>query len=143
MVRAYLVTAAVTGGLFVAVAYWLQREGTPRRTGTLGAVLPVPTGGTDGPTPETESPMWPVGFLLLVVATVLLTVLGLGGGQMTILLGFLGAGVVGFLVAGVFVMARSHGHPYSHAVGEAVVTLGAVWLVAVVAWVLLDDGIVF
>lgn len=143
MVRAYLVTAAVMGGLFVAVAYWIQRGTDWRQPASIRAALPVPIDGAGRSQSGTQSPMWPIGFLLLVLATVLLTVVGLGAGQMTVMLGFLGAAVIAFLVAGVFFMARSHGHPYSHAVGEAVITLGAVWLVAVVGWVLLDDGIVF
>lgn len=148
MVDTYLVAAFVTTGLVITLGVWLRSGIAWQQPATVSERLPVPIssqpgdGGLSQSEPRFEG-VWPAAFVLLIITTVGLTVLGLGAGQTTMLLGFIGATVVAFLVLGVYFMARSHGHPFSHAVGEAIVILGAVWILAVIGWVLLNDGLVF
>ena len=59
-----------------------------------------------------------LGFILLIVVTLGTTLFAVG----------------------VYVTARSNGHPHSHAVGEAIITLGALVLATVVGWLLLTAG---
>lgn len=83
---------------------------------------------------------WRAGFVVLVVATLGGTVLALSSNSATLMLGgVLGAFVV-FVAFGVYTLATNRGHPHSHAVGEAIVTLAALALVAVVAHLLLTAG---
>jgi hypothetical protein len=79
-------------------------------------------------------------FLLLIGLTLGTTLFVVGGGNVAIFLAVVGALVVGFLGLGVYATARSNGHPHSHAVGEAVVTLGAVLLVVIVGWLFVTAG---
>jgi hypothetical protein len=81
-----------------------------------------------------------LGFIVLIVVTLGATLFAVGGGGVAAFLGVAAALVVGFLAVGVYVTARSNGHPHSHAVGEAIITLGALVLVAVVGWLLLTAG---
>ena len=81
-----------------------------------------------------------LGFILLIVVTLGATLFAVGGGGVAAFLGVAAALVVGFLAVGVYVTARSNGHPHSHAVGEAIITLGALVLATVVGWLLLTAG---
>lgn len=81
-----------------------------------------------------------LGFILLIVVTLGTTLFAVGGGGVAAFLGVAAALVVGFLAVGVYVTARSNGHPHSHAVGEAIITLGALVLATVVGWLLLTAG---
>lgn len=136
----YLVTAAVMGALSVALVVYVRHGVSWHRPIELQQQLALPAGTFTGNSEPSDTMGWMLGFLLLTVVTVVLTVFGLGAGQMMTLLWFIAVIVVAFLVLGVYTMARSHGHPYSHAVGEAIVTLGAVWLVAIIGWLLVTDG---
>jgi hypothetical protein len=79
---------------------------------------------------------------LLAVFVLALAVVGgatlfvLGGGDVFVVLGALGLTVIAFVAGGVYLMGRSHGHPHSHAVAEAVLVIGAFGLVAVAGWLI-------
>ena len=79
-------------------------------------------------------------FLLLIGLTLGVTLLAVGGGNVLVFLGIIGALVVGFLTVGVYASARSNGHPHSHAVAESIIALGAVVLVGLVGWLLTTAG---
>ncbi|PSQ59541.1 MAG: hypothetical protein BRD23_04265 [Halobacteriales archaeon SW_9_67_25] len=87
-----------------------------------------------------DSALLTVVFLVLIGLTLGATLFVVGGGNVVLFLGVVAALVVGFLALGVYATARSNGHPHSHAVGEAIITLGAVLLVAVVGWLLATAG---
>jgi len=93
----------------------------------------VATGGSVSRSDLDGTTSWLLGFLALSVFAALATVVTLRGDDILPLLLFVGGAVVAFLGAGVYVFGRSHGHPHSHAVGEAVITLGAVGLLAIAA----------
>lgn len=91
--------------------------------------------------PDRDSPLLlTVAFLALIGLTLGGTLFAAGGGNVTAFLAIVGALFVGFLVVSVYVTARSSGHPYSHAIAESIVTLGAVVLVAVVGWLITTAG---
>lgn len=94
------------------------------------------TVGGGGPAVD-ETTVWLVGFLALTVFAAVATVVTLDTGAIVPLLVFVAGSVVAFLGAGVYLFGRSHGHPRSHAVGEAVITLGAVGLLAITARLIL------
>ncbi len=79
-------------------------------------------------------------FLVLIALTLGVTLLAVGGGNVLVFLGIVGALVVGFLAVGVYASARSNGHPHSHAVAESIIALGAVLLVGLVGWLLTTAG---
>jgi len=83
---------------------------------------------------------WVVGFIALVLLTAVAVLGAVQGGSVTMLLGLFGLFVVGFLTFGVYALGRSRGHPHAYAVGEAVVSLGFVVLVAVGGNLLLTFG---
>jgi len=129
----YLLSTALMGVFVLAVGFLVARgraweSYTPRLFGRdSGERL------SENPTALTA------GFVLLLVVGIGLTLLAAGGNTVVFLAGA-GALVVGFLVLGVYVTAKSNGHPHSHAVGEAIVTLGAVVLVGLVGWLLTTAG---
>lgn len=77
-----------------------------------------------------------VGFFLAVLLLAGGTLSVLGGGQLWVVLGLIGAALLAFLAGGVYVAGRSHGHPHSHAVGEALLVVGALGLLSVVGWLI-------
>lgn len=80
------------------------------------------------------------GFGLLAVVGTAVAVLLLGGGGTELLFGF-GAGLaVAIAVVGVYALGRRSGHPHSHAVAEASVTLGVVFIIAIVYRLLTEFG---
>jgi FtsH-binding integral membrane protein len=81
-----------------------------------------------------------VGFVLLIGVSMAVTLIAAGGGSVTTFLAVAGALVVGFLLSGIYTTARSNGHPHAYAVGEAVITLGVLVLVAIVGWLLMTAG---
>jgi len=74
---------------------------------------------------------WVVGFILLVLLTAGAVLAAVQGGSVTMLLGVFGVLVLGFATTGVYALGRSRGHPHAFAIGEAVITLGLVVLLAV------------
>lgn len=120
-----LVSAAVTAALLVGTAVFVV-YGRPWRHYSVNRVTDRSSHGTDRTT------LWLAGFLALVVFAAVATVVTLDSGDIGPLVVFVGGAVLAFLTYGVYVFGRSHGHPRSHAVGEAVITLGGVGLVAVV-----------
>ena len=146
----YLVSAGATVAILAAVVMFVRnglpwRRGTPsREVGTgFAPALPGSTPGGALSTITRDPATWVLGFFLLVVLAVGTTVLALSGGGIAIVFGFIVAGLVGFLTLGVYSMGRSHGHPFSHAVAEAVITLGGVTLVATMVWLVYTDGKLF
>lgn len=130
----YLASAIVMGILFVGVVAVLsngqsRRSDRARREASGGLSRLVHDGRA-----------WQLGFVLLSLAVIGVTVTTLSGGGSGAV--FLGAGglFAAFLAAGVYVAAKSHGHPHSHAVGEAVVALGALGLVVVVVQLIATSG---
>lgn len=94
-----------------------------------------------GERPATDDPfLWTLAFVVLLAVSLGGTLFVLGGGSTTLVMAGAGVLVAAFLVAGVYVTAKSNGHPHSHAVGEAVVTLGALVLLGVVGWLLTTAG---
>lgn len=81
-----------------------------------------------------------VGFILLLVVSIAVTLFAAGGGSMTAFLAVAGALVVGFLLAGIYSTARTNGHPHSYAVGETILVLGALVLVTIAGWLLATAG---
>lgn len=77
-----------------------------------------------------------VGFFLAVLALGGGTLFVLGGGDLMVLLLVIGLALVAFLAGGVYVAGRSHGHPHSHAVGEAIIVVGGIGLLAVAGWLI-------
>lgn len=77
-----------------------------------------------------------VGFLLAVVLVAGGTLSVVGGGPVWVGLALIGAALLVFLAGGVYLAGRSHGHPHSHAVGEAVLVIGGLGLLAVVGWLI-------
>lgn len=130
---AYIVSAAVMGLLAVAVLLATQGGGWRRDVG----VTERPNGKRRL---AADRRVWLLGFVLLAIAAAVVPVVALGSGSPGIYLVGVGTAAVAFLVGGVYLTATARGHPHSHAVGEAVVTLGAVALVAVVGWLLLTAG---
>jgi len=133
MAATYLLSTALMGVLVLGVAVMIARgrawhEYRPELFRGEG----LPSG--DDPTLLT------VGFLLLVLVAIGVTLFAAGGGSVAAFLGVAGLLVVGFLVVGVYATARSNGHAYSLAVGEAIATLGAVLLVVLVGWLLTTAG---
>lgn len=115
-----LASAVATATLLTGTAVFLV-YGRPWRRYTISA----------GPRRLDGLTTWLLGFLLLSVSAVVVTVVTLRSETILPLLLFVAGAVVAFLGAGVYVFGRSHGHPHSHAVGEAVLTVGAVGLLAV------------
>lgn len=84
--------------------------------------------------------VWILAFVVLVVAATAGTLAALGGGSTAVTFGGAGVIVLAFLLVGVYAVGRSRGHPHAYAVGEAVVTLGVVFLVALTGWLLTSFG---
>lgn len=70
----------------------------------------------------------PVAVVVLAVVASALTVLLLGGGTTEILYGLGGGVVASAAIVGVYALGRRYGHPHSHAVAEAAVALGVLYL---------------
>lgn len=131
----YLASAAVMGTLAVGVAGvlaygrdWHRYAPARRDQSGLSSRL------------VRDSRSWLFGFVILGIGALAGTLFALEGGSMTLVLLGVGAIVAGFLAAGVYITATSRGHPHSHAVGEAVITLGALGLAAVVLRLILTTG---
>lgn len=123
----YLASAAVMLALavvvFVATARGRNWEHyTPRIGGPRPSGLSQLTSSVNA---------WVVGFILLVVLTAGAVLAAVQGGSVALLLAVFGLLVVGFLTIGVYAIGRSRGHPHAYAVGEAVVSLGFVVLLAI------------
>ncbi len=133
MAPTYLLSTALMGvlvlGLAVAVA----------RGRAWHEYRPTFAPGERLPSGDDQS-LLTAGFLLLIVLVLGGTLFAAGGGNVAVFVGVIAALFVGFLAVGVYATARSNGHPHSHAVGEAIATLGAVVLVVVVAWLLTTAG---
>ena len=134
MTATYLLSTALMGVLVLGVALVVARGRSwhDYRPQFLSQTKDVSLGG--------NPLLLMLAFILLLGVTVGVTLFAAGGGSVAAFLGVAGALVVGFLATGVYVTARSNGHPHSHAVGEAIVTLGALVLLAVVGWLLVTAG---
>lgn len=130
----YLVSAAVMGAL--AVGVFVLAAGLDWRRYRV----PREDGGGWLDWAATDVSAWLVGFVVLTVAAVAGLVVVLQSGSGALFVGGLGIVFAGFLAFAVYVTGKSRGHPHSHAVGEALVALGAAGLIAVVAWLLLTAG---
>lgn len=84
--------------------------------------------------------VWILLFFALVALGLAATLVALGGGSTTFLVGVVGLLVLGFLVLGIYAAGRSRGHPHSTAVGEVILTLGALFLVVLAAYLLTSFG---
>lgn len=132
---AYLVSTVVMGVLFVSVALAVARGRDWRRYSSEREAPPGVTSRL-----ANDGTAWIVGFVLLVAAAIGATLVAAGGGGTTLVVAGGGAAAIAFLTVGIYSAAKSRGHPHSHAVGEAIITLGAVSLVAIVGWLLLTAG---
>ena len=83
---------------------------------------------------------WTLGFFLLVLLGTAATFSALSGGGTTLFLGLVALVVLGVLTIGVYAAGRSRGHPHAYAVGEVVITLGFLVLVAVTGYLLANFG---
>jgi hypothetical protein len=83
---------------------------------------------------------WRVGFVLLTVVAIAGTMLAMASDNATMMLAGIAGAFITFAALGVYMLATTRGHPHSHAVGEAIITVGALTLVAVVADLLLTAG---
>jgi hypothetical protein len=132
----YLVSMAVMGILALLVVAltatgrdWFDyspRIGSPDRD-TLSTLASSPRA-------------WVVLFFLLVAVVLGATLSTLGGGSAAPVLALIGLLLVGFLVLGTYAMGRSLGHPHAYAIGETVITLGALLLVVLAAYLLTSFG---
>ncbi len=130
----YIASAAVMGSLLVATTLVLRSGGQWRM---------APTRRDDGSRLDWlvhDGLSWRIGFVLLAVIAIGGTMLAMGSDSAAMMLGGIGGGVVLFAALGVYMLATTRGHPHAHAVGEAIVTVGALTLVAVVAHLLLTAG---
>jgi len=124
-----IVSSILMGALLVGLSAVLANEPVWR---TYTPSLPGRGANRSVDDPET----------LLAVFVVALAVVGgttlfvLGGGDLFVVLGALGLTVLTFVAGGIYIMGRSHGHPHSHAVGEAVLVVGALGLIAVAGWLI-------
>lgn len=87
-----------------------------------------------------DSRVWTIAFFALIFGATAATLAVLSGASPSIVLGGTGALILGFTVIGVYAMGRSRGHPHAFAVGEAVITLGVVFLVALTGWLVASFG---
>ncbi len=133
MATAYLLSTALMGVLVLGVAFVVAR-GRAWHEYRPQFVRKEAVSVGDDPA------MLTVVFLLLIGLTLGATLFVVGGGDVVLFLAVVAALVVGFLVLGVYATARSNGHPHSHAVGEAIVALGALLLVAIVGWLFTTAG---
>lgn len=83
---------------------------------------------------------WVVLFFLVVAVVLGATLSTLGGGSATPALALVGLLVLGFVVLGVYAAGRSRGHPHAYAVGESVITLGALLLLVITVYLLTSFG---
>lgn len=130
----YIASAATMGVLLVATTL-LLRSGRQWRV--------APTRADDGGLLDWlvhDGDSWLVSFVLLAVVAIAGTMLAMGSDSAAVMLGGIAGGVVIFAALGVYMLATSRGHPHSHAVGEAIVTVGTLTLVAVIAHLLLTAG---
>lgn len=100
--------------------------------------------GTDGERTEFAALLrhqttWTVGFVAIVLGLLVSTLAYLDGvaGSQVVLLSLLGGMVVSYIIVGVYYAAASRGHPHSYAVAESVTALGALFIVAIVATLLM------
>jgi len=133
MAATYLLSTALMGLLVLGVAFVVAR-GRAWHEYTPQFVRKEDVSVGDDPATLT------VIFLLLIGLTLGTTLFVVGGGNVALFLAVVAALVVGFLALGVYTTARSNGHPHSHAVGEAIITLGAVLLLGIVGWLLTTAG---
>lgn len=88
-----------------------------------------------------RSPLaWMLGFFLLVALALGAVFAALSGGGTTLFVALAGLLVLGFLLFGVYAAGRSRGHPHAYAVGEAVITLGFLFLIVVAGYLLANFG---
>jgi hypothetical protein len=85
------------------------------------------------------------GYFLTVVITVsvilgVLTALFLGGGPTELAYMFVGGIGSAIVVLGTYALGSRYGHPHSHAVAEAAISLGVLYLVAVSFRLLTEYG---
>jgi hypothetical protein len=83
---------------------------------------------------------WTLLFAVLVLATTAGILSALQGGSTTAILAVFGVVVLGFVTLGVYGLGRSRGHPHAAAVGEALVTIGLILLVALSGQLLTGFG---
>jgi hypothetical protein len=130
----YILSTALMSALILGVAFLLARGRAwygyrpelLRREGQTGLA--------------SDPLVWMVAFVLLIGVSMAVTLVAAGGGSAVTFLAVAGALVVGFLLSGIYTTARSNGHPHAYAVGEAVLTLGGLVLVAIVGWLLATAG---
>lgn len=132
----YLVSMAVMGLLALLVVAltatgrdwydYTPRIGPPKRD-TLSELASSPRA-------------WVVLFFLVVAVVLGATLSTLGGGSATPAIAVVGLLVLGFLIVGVYAAGRSRGHPHAYAVGETVLTLGALLLLVLTAYLLTSFG---
>jgi len=80
-------------------------------------------------------------FATLAVVATIGTVVMLGGGMAELLTAFAIGFVVAGFVVGVYMWGRRSGHPHSHAVAEASVAFGGLYLIALVVRLLTEHGV--
>jgi len=81
----------------------------------------------------------PVAVVALAFVVSNLTVLLLGGGTTEMLYGLGGGVVASIVIVGVYVVGTRLGHPHSHAIAEATVALGVLYLGLLVNRLLTND----
>ena len=131
----YLVSAVVMGVLVVGVAL-LARRGRKWRRYTV----------RENDRTElfrslaTDTNVWKLGYLVLTILGIAVTIYALANGNAALFVVSLGAGFAGFVAVSIYVLATAKGHPHSHAVGEAVAAMGALGLLTLVGWLLFTAG---
>lgn len=132
----YLVSAVVTlliaSVVFVATARGREwHDYTPR----IGPPRPSNLSRFAG-----DVRVWVLAFAVLVLATAAGVVSALQGGSTAIVFAVLAIAVVGLVTIGTYAMGRSRGHHHAYAVGEAAVSLGAIFLLAIVGYLVTSFG---
>lgn len=132
----YLVSMALMGVLaLVVIAATATGRDWRRYTPEIGRE------DVDLLTGLSRSPLvWVLSFFLLVVLALVAVFVALSGGGTTLFVALAGLLVLGFILLGVYAVGRSRGHPHAYAVGEAVITLGFLFLILVSVYLLSNFG---
>lgn len=137
MVSYVLLASAVVMGLLVAVVF--AGIGWSRNWYDYRPQISPPERGVANVLANSVR-VWIVGFVVLVVAVMGAVFLAIESGSLVGIYALFGLIVVGFLTFGVYATGRSLGHPHAHAVGEAILALATVLLLAITGNLLISFG---
>lgn len=134
--ESYLLWSGLMLALVVALAVGLSQQRRHAARDLLGDVMGVDAGeGTDLSVERVlASPAaWVLVFLALVLAGVGTVAMVLEGAAVSLVVGVLGLGVVGYLAVGSYLLARNRGHSSAMSFLQSVTLLGLLGVTAAVA----------